>query len=74
MLLFYFLEFLFLFESRHFLSLRVLNQDLIPILLICRMLLAFSEQTKGQKLPDNATDQEMLEIVMARWVCFGCVK
>ncbi|KAK4772569.1 hypothetical protein SAY86_014344 [Trapa natans] len=32
-----------------------------------RMLLAFSEQTKGQKLPDNASDQEMLEIVMARY-------
>ncbi|KAJ7960495.1 protein DGS1, mitochondrial [Quillaja saponaria] len=30
-----------------------------------RMLLAFSEQTKGQKLPQNASDQEMLEIVMA---------
>lgn len=34
---------------------------------ICRMLLAFSEQTKGQKLPENASDQEMLEIVMSRW-------
>ncbi|KAK4753722.1 hypothetical protein SAY87_001826 [Trapa incisa] len=32
-----------------------------------RMLLAFSEQTKGQKFPDNASDQEMLEIVMARY-------
>lgn len=32
------------------------------------MLLAFSEQTKGQKFPENAPDQEMLEIVMARWV------
>ncbi|KAL3530130.1 hypothetical protein ACH5RR_009452, partial [Cinchona calisaya] len=32
-----------------------------------RMLLAFSEQTKGQKLPQNASDQEMLEIVMARY-------
>ncbi|KAL6284661.1 hypothetical protein ACE6H2_015590 [Prunus campanulata] len=31
-----------------------------------RMLLAFSEQTKGQKFPENAPDQEMLEIVMAR--------
>nr|DAD42967.1 TPA_asm: hypothetical protein HUJ06_001197 [Nelumbo nucifera] len=31
-----------------------------------RMLLAFSEQTKGQKLPENASDQELLEIVMAR--------
>jgi nuclear-control-of-ATPase protein 2 len=29
-------------------------------------LLAFSEQTKGQKIPENASDQEMLEIVMAR--------
>ncbi|EOY32949.1 Dgd1 suppressor 1 isoform 1 [Theobroma cacao] len=32
-----------------------------------RMLLAFSEQTKGEKLPENASDQEMLEIVMARY-------
>ncbi|XP_010244420.1 PREDICTED: protein DGS1, mitochondrial isoform X2 [Nelumbo nucifera] len=32
-----------------------------------RMLLAFSEQTKGQKLPENASDQELLEIVMARY-------
>ncbi|KAF3455254.1 hypothetical protein FNV43_RR05702 [Rhamnella rubrinervis] len=31
------------------------------------MLLAFSEQTKGQKFPENASDQEMLEIVMARY-------
>ncbi|KAK1278972.1 hypothetical protein QJS04_geneDACA003633 [Acorus gramineus] len=32
-----------------------------------RMLLAFSEQTKGQKLPVDASDQELLEIVMARY-------
>ncbi|PRQ17009.1 putative nuclear control of ATP synthase 2 [Rosa chinensis] len=32
-----------------------------------RMLLAFSEQTKGQNFPENASDQEMLEIVMARY-------
>ncbi|KAJ8766799.1 hypothetical protein K2173_008353 [Erythroxylum novogranatense] len=32
-----------------------------------RMLLAFSEQTKGQKFPENASDQEMLEIVMTRY-------
>ncbi|XP_059665453.1 protein DGS1, mitochondrial [Cornus florida] len=32
-----------------------------------RMLLAFSEQTKGQKFHENASDQEMLEIVMARY-------
>ncbi|KAM7276521.1 hypothetical protein ACFE04_018387 [Oxalis oulophora] len=32
-----------------------------------RMLLAFSEQTKGQKFPENASDQEMLEIVMNRY-------
>ncbi|XP_038988228.1 protein DGS1, mitochondrial-like isoform X2 [Phoenix dactylifera] len=32
-----------------------------------RMLLAFCEQTKGQKLPENIPDQEMLEIVMARY-------
>ncbi|GAU21660.1 hypothetical protein TSUD_251440 [Trifolium subterraneum] len=32
-----------------------------------RMLLAFSEQTKGQKFPVNAPDQKMLEIVMDRY-------
>ncbi|XWS52643.1 hypothetical protein CRYUN_Cryun11dG0088500 [Craigia yunnanensis] len=32
-----------------------------------RMLLAFSEQTKGKKFPENASDQEMLEIVMSRY-------
>lgn len=32
-----------------------------------RMLLTFSEQTKGQKFPENASDGEMLEIVMARY-------
>ncbi|XP_078443176.1 dgd1 suppressor 1 [Wolffia australiana] len=32
-----------------------------------RMLLAFSEQTKGQKFPEDASDQEMLEIVMSRY-------
>ena len=32
------------------------------------MLVAFVEQAKGQKLPENTTDQEMLEIVMARCV------
>ncbi|KAE8037586.1 hypothetical protein FH972_010164 [Carpinus fangiana] len=32
-----------------------------------RMLLTFAEQTKGQKFPENASDQEMLEIVMARY-------
>ncbi|XP_017216909.1 protein DGS1, mitochondrial [Daucus carota subsp. sativus] len=32
-----------------------------------RMLLAFSEQTQGQKFPDNASDQELLEIMMARY-------
>ncbi|XP_072976822.1 protein DGS1, mitochondrial [Typha angustifolia] len=32
-----------------------------------RMLLAFCEQTKGQKLPDGLADQEMLEIVMSRY-------
>ncbi|CAK8544046.1 unnamed protein product [Lathyrus sativus] len=31
------------------------------------MLLAFSEQTKGQKFPVNASDQKMLEIVMDRY-------
>ncbi|XP_057497856.1 protein DGS1, mitochondrial-like isoform X2 [Actinidia eriantha] len=32
-----------------------------------RMLLAFTEQTKGEKVPENASDQEMLETVMARY-------
>ncbi|KAF7815562.1 protein DGS1, mitochondrial [Senna tora] len=32
-----------------------------------RMLLAFSEQITGKKLSENASDQEMLEIVMARY-------
>ncbi|XP_076922729.1 protein DGS1, mitochondrial-like [Bidens hawaiensis] len=32
-----------------------------------RMLLAFTEQTKGQKFPENASDQELLEIVMGRY-------
>uniref|UniRef100_A0A2P2Q3P5 Uncharacterized protein n=1 Tax=Rhizophora mucronata TaxID=61149 RepID=A0A2P2Q3P5_RHIMU len=32
-----------------------------------RMLLTFTEQTKGQKFPENASDQEMLEIVMSRY-------
>ncbi|XP_071706726.1 protein DGS1, mitochondrial-like [Rutidosis leptorrhynchoides] len=32
-----------------------------------RMLLAFSEQTKGQKFPENISDQDMLEIVMGRY-------
>ncbi|CAD5172606.1 unnamed protein product [Musa acuminata subsp. malaccensis] len=32
-----------------------------------RMLLAFCEQTKGRKLPENIPDQEMLEMVMARY-------
>ncbi|KAJ6795017.1 protein DGS1, mitochondrial-like isoform X1 [Iris pallida] len=32
-----------------------------------RMLLAFCEQTKGQKLPENLSDQDMMEIVVARY-------
>ncbi|EXC10038.1 hypothetical protein L484_004723 [Morus notabilis] len=32
-----------------------------------RMLLAFTEQMKGQKLPENASDQKMLEVVMSRY-------
>ncbi|ESW13521.1 hypothetical protein PHAVU_008G203700 [Phaseolus vulgaris] len=32
-----------------------------------RMLLAFSEQARGQNIPANASDQEMLEIVMDRY-------
>ncbi|PWA73357.1 dgd1 suppressor 1 [Artemisia annua] len=31
------------------------------------MLLAFSEQTKGQKFLENIFDQKMLEIVMGRY-------
>ncbi|KAL4287162.1 hypothetical protein AHAS_Ahas19G0158600 [Arachis hypogaea] len=30
------------------------------------MLLAFSERAKDQKFPENASDQEMLKIVMSR--------
>ncbi|ONK78492.1 uncharacterized protein A4U43_C02F19330 [Asparagus officinalis] len=32
-----------------------------------RMLLAFGEQTKGQKLPESLSDQDMMEIVMDRY-------
>ncbi|GAB2239383.1 hypothetical protein Droror1_Dr00025296 [Drosera rotundifolia] len=32
-----------------------------------RMLLAFAEQTKGQKFPEDVSDQAMLEVVMARY-------
>ncbi|XP_074580901.1 protein DGS1, mitochondrial-like [Curcuma longa] len=32
-----------------------------------RMLLAFCEQTKGQKMPDDIADQQLLEMVMARY-------
>ncbi|XP_074263007.1 protein DGS1, mitochondrial-like isoform X1 [Silene latifolia] len=32
-----------------------------------RMLLTFCEQTNGQQCPENASDQELLEIVMARY-------
>lgn len=32
-----------------------------------RMLLAFCEQTSGQKFPQDASDQELLEIVMSRY-------
>nr|GMD23006.1 protein DGS1, mitochondrial [Ipomoea batatas] len=32
-----------------------------------RMLRAFTEQTKGTMLPENATDNEMLEVVMERY-------
>lgn len=38
----------------------------------CRMLLAFSEQTKGQKFPENPSDEEMMEIVMGRWILLFC--
>lgn len=37
------------------------------------MLLAFSEQTQGQKFPENASDQELLEIMMARWETFSVI-
>lgn len=36
------------------------------------MLLAFSEQTKGQKFPENSSDEEMMEIVMGRWILLFC--
>lgn len=39
----------------------------LTLFLVCRMLQAFTEQTKGEKAPPNATDQEMLEIVMMRY-------
>lgn len=39
----------------------------VTVILVCRMLQAFTEQTKGDKAPPNATDQEMLEIVMMRY-------
>ncbi|KAG5566353.1 hypothetical protein RHGRI_002075 [Rhododendron griersonianum] len=32
-----------------------------------RMLQAFSEQTTGQKYPENASEQKMLEVVMSRY-------
>ncbi|CAM8963542.1 hypothetical protein QQ045_005958 [Rhodiola kirilowii] len=32
-----------------------------------RMLLAFSQQTKGKDIPENTSDQELLEIVMNRY-------
>ncbi|KAJ4969761.1 hypothetical protein NE237_002860 [Protea cynaroides] len=32
-----------------------------------RMLLAFSEQTKGENFPENVSDQKMMEIVMVRY-------
>ncbi|KAI9086835.1 hypothetical protein K1719_031158 [Acacia pycnantha] len=32
-----------------------------------RMLLAFGEQIKGEKFPENSSDQELLEIVMSRY-------
>ena len=38
----------------------------ITAFIVCRMLLAFSEQTKGKEFPENASDQEMFEIVMSR--------
>ena len=41
--------------------------------LLSRMLLAFSEHTKGQKFPDDASDQEMLAIVMARLFPISCL-
>ncbi|GLJ59164.1 hypothetical protein SUGI_1495740, partial [Cryptomeria japonica] len=32
-----------------------------------RMLVAFTEQATGEKLPEGASDQEMMEIMMARY-------
>ncbi|KAL3620285.1 hypothetical protein CASFOL_035197 [Castilleja foliolosa] len=39
----------------------------IPLIISLGMLLAFSEQTVGKKIPADTTDQKMLEIVMARY-------
>lgn len=45
--------------------------DLLVALLIfylaCRMLRNFCEQATREKVPDNASDQEMLEVVMNRY-------
>lgn len=37
------------------------------------MLVAFSEQTKGEKLPENLSDLDLMEIVMNRYKLFSLV-
>ncbi|KAL4578593.1 hypothetical protein LXL04_014718 [Taraxacum kok-saghyz] len=54
------------FRKRHK-GVMELEEVQLTSLSLHRMLLAFSEQTKGQKFPENASDQEMLEIVMGRY-------
>uniref|UniRef100_A0A0A0KEX5 Protein DGS1, mitochondrial n=2 Tax=Cucumis sativus TaxID=3659 RepID=A0A0A0KEX5_CUCSA len=54
------------FRKRHKGVMEVQEVQLTAISLH-RMLLAFSEHTKGQKFPDDASDQEMLAIVMTRY-------
>ena len=40
---------------------------LLIFYLLCRMLRNFCEQATAEKVSDNATDQEMLEVVMHRY-------
>ncbi|KAI4383705.1 hypothetical protein MLD38_009511 [Melastoma candidum] len=54
------------FKKRHK-SVKNVEEVELTVNSLRRMLLAFCEQTKGQNLPENATDQEMLELVMTRY-------
>ncbi|KAL4027483.1 hypothetical protein IC575_010649 [Cucumis melo] len=60
------------FRKRHKGVMEVQEVQLTAISLH-RMLLAFSEHTKGQKFPDDALDQEMLAIVMTRLSSIFCL-